>query len=50
MQRKRKKKTDRGEQGKGDKREEGKTLDFIQLFRERLANKTVRDNAERYYG
>ena len=22
----------------------------IQLFRERLSNKTVRDNAERYYG
>ena len=25
-------------------------LYFIQLFRERLSNKTVRDNAERYYG
>ena len=25
------KKTDRGEQGKGDKREEGKTLDFIYI-------------------
>ena len=23
---------------------------YIQLFRERLSNKTVRDNAERYYG
>ena len=23
---------------------------YIQLFRERLSNKTVRDNAEKYYG
>jgi len=30
--------------------ESGKVIQRIQLFRERLSNKTVRDNTKRYYG